>query len=51
MANWITKSYAEKLVAQGKAEFGSTVTEEDGNTYQSVTRFDKQIVAWFRVKR
>ena len=45
----ITKSYANRLLREGKALETTTVTDEKGHTFQAIDRLDKQRVDHYRV--
>ena len=44
----ISKSYAKKLEKNGSATIENSTTEMDGDSYQIVTRHDKQRVDHFK---
>ena len=46
----ITKSYAERLIRQGKAVKTTTITEENGHQFQAIDRLDMQRVDHYRIK-
>ena len=45
----ITKSYAERLICEGKATKTTTITDDKGHTLQALDRHDLQRVDHYRI--